>query len=163
MKIIKGSKSYFVLFIVFLLTAACTQQSLDAELKADITGKAKEDINFAGVMFTVDNRKVTLRGNCPTRKSREKVLQLLGTIHMLKGIEDHLTIAPVTLSSSFSLRQQVDSLLSKYPAVTAAVSDTLVILEGKIKSKDLEQLLPMVVKLQTKVSAARLKRDIGEN
>jgi hypothetical protein len=160
MKIIDYLASHLVLAAVLMLQVSCTQHIKDAELKADITVKAKADVNFAGVRFTVENRIVTIWGNCPTPRSKETVLQQLGTIHMLEGIVNHLRIAPVTLGSSFTLKQQVDSVLSAYPTITAAVSDTVVILEGKIKNKDLERLLPSVVQLHSNVTTNRLKREI---
>jgi len=160
MKVTNYLTSHFVLAAWVMLQVACTPNIRDAELKADITVKAKADVNFAGVLFTVEKRTVTLWGSCPTNRSRETIIKQLRTIHMLEGIEDHLRIAPVILGSSFTLKQQVDSVLSTYPSVAASVSDTLVILEGKINNKDLERLLPSVIKLHSQVNTSRLKREI---
>ena len=112
------------------------------------------------MQFTVDKANVSLTGSCPTVKSKDALLKQLGTIHMIEHIEDHLTISPVVLGSSFTLKQQVDSLLSKYPGVKAAVSDTMVVLQGKIKNADLEKLLPAVVKLHPQVKADQLIKEI---
>lgn len=160
MKTLNQLRVYSAFFIALLVLPACSQQSKDAELKADITVKAKTDVNFSGVLFTVDKGNVILSGNCPTTTSREKVKQLLSTIHMIKNVEDHLTIAPVILGSSFTVKQQVDSVLSKYPGITAVVSDTAVVLQGKIKTAELEKLLPSLVKLYPKVVTEYLKKEI---
>lgn len=150
---------WFILNLGLLAVQGCSQQSLDKEIKADITSKAKEDINFAGVMFVVEKGRVTLSGSCPTAKSREMVKQKLRTIHVVDSVEDHLILAPVTLGPSFAIKQEVDSVLAKYPAVTAAVSDSAVLLIGKIKNADLNKLLPSLQKIHANVNTGRLHKD----
>lgn len=150
----------FILYLGVLALPGCSQQALDKEIKADITGKAKEDINFAGVMYVVERGRVTLSGSCPTAKSREMVKQKLSTIHVIDSIEDHLMLAPVTLGPSFAIKQKVDSVLAKYPAVTAAVSDSAVVLIGKIKNADLNKLLSSLQKVHVNVNTGQLHKDM---
>jgi osmotically-inducible protein OsmY len=141
-----------------LLTAGCDQRTTDREIKADITSKAKDDINFAGVQFTVENGKVTLLGICPTPKSRELVKQKLSTIHVISSVEDRLLISPVTIGHSYTVKQQVDSILATYPTVIAVVSDNSVALMGSVENKELNKLLQSVAKVQPKIIIARLSR-----
>jgi 6-phosphofructokinase len=141
-----------------LLTASCSQQARDRQIKADITGKAKEDVNFAGVRFLVEHDKVILFGNCATPESMDMVLKQLKTIHVIKSIDNRLRIAPVTMGTDFTLKQQVDSVLASYPTVSANLSNNALVLIGRIESKDMKKLQKSVEKLNTgRLTLSRLK------
>jgi osmotically-inducible protein OsmY len=144
------------LSFLVLPMVSCNQQARDQEIKADITVKAKEDVNFAGVQFTVENGRVTLLGSCPTLKSRAMLRQKLKTIHVIDSVDDRLQIAPVTIGSSFAVKQQVDSVLASYPTVTATVSDNAVALLGSISKKELGKLLESVGKVYANPATDRL-------
>jgi osmotically-inducible protein OsmY len=144
------------LSFLVLPMVSCNQQARDKEIKADITVKAKEDVNFAGVQFTVENGRVTLLGSCPTLKSRAMLRQKLKTIHVIDSVDDRLQIAPVTIGSSFAVKQQVDSVLASYPTVTATVSDNAVALLGSISKKELGKLLESVGKVYANPATDRL-------
>lgn len=147
-------------FAAFLLSA-CSQRARDKEIKADITIKAKEDVNFAGVHFTVDNGIVSLWGNCPTEKSRDFLLQKLSTIHVIKSVEDRIMIGPVSLGSDFNTKLQVDSVLASYPGVAAVLSGNGLRLIGKVGSAELPKMLEALSKINSgKVSIAELKSEI---
>lgn len=146
-----------ILCTAMLMLVGCGQPAIDQAIKADITSKAKEDVNFAGVHFTVENGIVKLFGSCPTTTSRQLLKQKLTAIHVIDSVEDHLTIAPVILGSYFTLGHQVDSVLSNYPTVTASVSSVSVSIIGKISSSDLKKLLPSVKKIYPSVSTSGLK------
>jgi hypothetical protein len=149
-------KAFLGMCLAIPLMEACSQQSRDQAIKADITIKAKEDVNFAGVQFSVKDGLVKLFGNCPTPKSRELVKQKLSTIHVIDSVEDHLTIAPVTLGLNLTLKQQVDSVLAKYPTVMSTVSDTSVMLVGDIERPALQKLLPEMKKVYPNVNITGL-------
>jgi osmotically-inducible protein OsmY len=119
----------------------------DKEIKIDIASKAKSDVNFVGVNFTVNDSKVTLTGNCPTVKARAGIDQALKTIHVLKGVDNRIQIAPVTLDSSFAVKQAVDSVLASYPRVNADVTDSAVVLIGMVKKEDSSKLLEDIKKV----------------
>jgi hypothetical protein len=139
-----------------VLLGICSQQAKDKELKADVTLKAKEDVNFAGIHFFVEKGVVKLFGSCPTSKSRELIKQKLSTIHVIDSLEDHLVIAPVTLGPSFALKQQADSVLAQYPTVAASVSDTSITLLGEIEYSALQKLLAAMQKVHPNVKTSSL-------
>jgi hypothetical protein len=149
-------KVFLGLLLAVLLTESCSQQARDQAIKADLTVKAKEDMNFAGVQFYVKDGLVRLIGVCPTPKSREMIKQKLSTIHVIDSVEDRLTIAPVSLGPNLTLKQQVDSVLAKYPTVMSSVSETSITLVGDIESSELQKLLPVMKKLRSNVNATRL-------
>ena len=129
-------------FIIYALTmVSCNSDEMDREIKADLTIKAKEDVNFAGVNFTVRNRNVKIWGYCPTDKSRKAIIQKLGTIHVIRNIEDQMVIRPVLIKQDFPLKQLADSLLAKHPESWAEITDQNIILRGNIKEKQLSKLL----------------------
>ncbi|MDQ0639952.1 hypothetical protein QF042_003517 [Pedobacter sp. W3I1] len=138
------------------LLSACSQKARDQAIKADLTTKAKEDVNFAGARFSVEKGTVTLTGSCPSVKSKNLLMQKIKTIHIIDSIDDRLVIRPVTIGPSFSLSQQVDSILAAYPSVIATVSDTTVVLTGKVPATALEKMVSAVGKVYPNVNTEQL-------
>ncbi|WP_320463080.1 BON domain-containing protein [Pedobacter sp. CFBP9032] len=139
--------------MVALMMSGCREGIRDEEIKADLTMKAKEDLNFAGVQFYVENAQVTLSGSCPTLKSRALLIQKIKAIHVVDTIINNLEIAPVVLTTTFGLKQDVDSILSKYPTVTALVTDSIVVIKGKVKDQERGKLLRSLGELSNQVRA----------
>lgn len=142
------------------MMSGCREGIRDEEIKADLTMKAKEDLNFAGVQFYVENAQVTLSGSCPTLKSRALLIQKIKAIHVVDTIINNLEIAPVVLTTTFGLKQDVDSILSKYPTVTALVTDTIVVIKGKVKDQERGKLLRSLGELSDQVRADQLERSL---
>ncbi|MDY0904472.1 BON domain-containing protein [Pedobacter sp. CFBP9032] len=142
-----------LLLMVALMMSGCREGIRDEEIKADLTMKAKEDLNFAGVQFYVENAQVTLSGSCPTLKSRALLIQKIKAIHVVDTIINNLEIAPVVLTTTFGLKQDVDSILSKYPTVTALVTDSIVVIKGKVKDQERGKLLRSLGELSNQVRA----------
>ena len=133
---------YFL--VCTLLIVSCNSYEKDKQIKADLTIKAKEDVNFAGVNFTVKNLDVKIWGNCPTYKSKMAILQKLGTIHVIKHIDDQLAIGPLYLGQDHGLKLLADSLLAKHPESWGVITDQNVILKGNVKEKQLPKLLKAI-------------------
>lgn len=142
------------------MMSGCREGIRDEEIKADLTMKAKEDLNFAGVQFYVENAQVTLSGSCPTLKSRALLIQKIKAIHVVDTIINNLEIAPVVLTTTFGLKQDVDSILSKYPTVTALVTDSIVVIKGKVKDQERGKLLRSLGELSNQVRADQLERSL---
>lgn len=142
------------------MMSGCREGIRDEEIKADLTMKAKEDLNFAGVQFYVENAQVTLSGSCPTLKSRALLIQKIKAIHVVDTIINNLEIAPVVLTTTFGLKQDVDSILSKYPTVTALVTDSVVVIKGKVKDQERGKLLRALGELSNQVRADQLERSL---
>jgi len=142
------------------MMSGCREGIRDEEIKADLTMKAKEDLNFAGVQFYVENAQVTLSGSCPTLKSRALLIQKIKAIHVVDTIINNLEIAPVVLTTTFGLKQDVDSILSKYPTVTALVTDSIVVIKGKVKDQEHGKLLRSLGELSDQVRADQLERSL---
>jgi osmotically-inducible protein OsmY len=74
------------LVLAVCLFSSCSQQRQDRNIKADIATKAKTDLNFAGVRFTVSDGIVSLTGRCPTQKAKEAVEKTVRDISIVKDI-----------------------------------------------------------------------------
>ena len=132
------------LVICALSMVSCNSYERDRQIKADLTIKAKEDVNFAGVNFIVRNCNVKIWGYCPTYKSRMAIIQKLGTIHVIRRIDNQLVIRPLTIGQDFYLKQLADSLLATHPESWAVITDRNIILKGNIKEKQLPKLLQAI-------------------
>lgn len=127
--------------IICIIIFSCNQPKLDKELKADIHIKSKDDLNFAGLQYTVENKIVTLSGKIPSAKSHESLLLKIKSIHMIDSINDRLVISPITLDSTYAIKQKVDSVLADYPTVAAELVAGEIILQGKIRGTNLPVLI----------------------
>jgi len=116
-----------------LATAGCGPYQRDQQIKADLTMKAKEDVNFAGLHFTVEDRNLSIWGSCPTFKSKHAVMQKLSSIHVIKNIDERITIRPVTIGNNFSIKQEADSILAKHPGAWAEVNSNVVTIYGNFE------------------------------
>jgi hypothetical protein len=142
--------------MLFCLTAFISACTTDKDIKADIEQKAKNDINFAGVSYTVENKMVTLSGSCPTEKARIKVQQAVKDINVIKGIIDRVQISPIILNDDFSLQQATDSVLAIYPQVYAEVKNHSITLFGKATKKNMDSLIAGVKRLSAAQVSTKL-------
>ncbi|QJD95831.1 BON domain-containing protein [Mucilaginibacter robiniae] len=127
--------------------AGCSQQKKDKEIKADITIKAKTDVNFVGVNYTVDQGIVTLTGTSPAQKTKEAVEHTVKSINIIKGVNNQIKVGSVLLDNDYTLKLAVDSVLADYPAVEARVEQQVVTLLGKTPKQEAGKLLPAIDKL----------------
>jgi hypothetical protein len=119
----------------------------DKDIKADIAIKAKSDINFADVIYNVEQGKVILSGNCVSTASKQYVERRVKSINVIKGITNNIRVAPVAFDYDPVLKQSVDSILATHPYIQAKVSVKDVILVGTAEKKEVERLLPAIQKL----------------
>ena len=132
------------IFIFMLILSACSKQSQDKEIKADIVTKVKTDVNFAGVSYTVDGGMVTLTGFCATDKSKKEAEKTIKGINIIKGINNQIQIAPVVITADMPLKQSVDSVLAAYPTIQASVLAKVVTLQGKAQKQETDKLIPAI-------------------
>jgi osmotically-inducible protein OsmY len=123
-------KKIIVALITAVALAGC--QTTDEEIRADIASKARKDLNFAGLSYTVQNGKVSFKGSCPSQKAYNQVKQAVRNIHVIKAVIYDVHIAPVTLDILTQVKMQVDSLLAKYPQVVAEVRPAGITLRGTV-------------------------------
>ncbi|MVN22849.1 BON domain-containing protein [Mucilaginibacter arboris] len=155
----KATLNYLTIFLLLLiiLCSSCSKAHRDKEIKADLTTKAKNELNFAGVNYMVEDGVVTLTGKCSSEKSKNEVEQDVKGINIVKGIINKIVVAPVTLTSDFPLKQAADSVLKNYPGAEADVSGNTIVLEGKAAQKDVDKILPALNKLHPNKIDNRLK------
>lgn len=136
-------KKRAVLLLSSLVLLACGMDQ-DVRIKAHINAIATDNLNFAGVKYTVKDGTVTLFGNCPSDKTKRKVLQSVKGINVLKGIRDSITIGPVVLGGEQQIKASVDSVLVHYPLVSAEINENDIALIGAIEHHQAEQLFSQI-------------------
>ncbi|GAA4904644.1 hypothetical protein [Mucilaginibacter defluvii] len=78
-----------LLLLACATLASCTS---DSEIKEDLAAKAKTEIGFAGLTYTVQNKIGTLSRDCPAEESRQKVLKTDQGIAIIDSIINHIRI-----------------------------------------------------------------------
>lgn len=134
-----------------LLTGSCeSRQRKDEIVKADLVTKAKKEKAFSGVRFTVVNGVVTLSGICPTEKAKSKVETTVKGVYAVEKVVNNITVGPVVIGTDEQLRESVDSVLKKYPAVDAIVADSAVVLAGSVPTAKAQALVSAIEQLKPK-------------
>jgi len=139
-----------IFYLLVIALCSCSQEYKDEEIKKDLTSKVKNEREFIGVRFVVNDGIVSLSGECPTPQERSKVESKVKSMYAVKGVLNNITIAPVIIGTDQQLKQSIDSTLKTYPGVTAIVKDSIVQLMGKAQAKDQHKLLSAIQSLQPK-------------
>src|SRR4051794_41082841 len=139
-----------IFYLLVIALCSCSQEYKDEEIKKDLTSKVKNEREFIGVRFVVNDGIVSLSGECPTPEARGKVESKVKSMYAVKGVLNNITVAPVIIGTDQQLKQSVDSTLKTFPGVTAIVKDSIVQLLGKAQSKDQQKLLSSIQSLQPK-------------
>src|SRR5688500_16139939 len=105
--IVFGNDFYRLLFLVFICTLlwSCSQQTKDKDIKQMLVTKAKEEIAFAAVNYSIDKGVVALTGTCATDKERQQVEQEVKQTPGVKQVVNNILVAPVILDGEHLLKQ----------------------------------------------------------
>jgi len=142
------------LLAAVLLLPSCEDK--DAEIKADLTARAKEQMEYAGVRFTVADGVVSLSGACATEQMRNKLIGQIKKVYGVRRVAGKVVIAPVIIGTDWQLKLGVDSVLADYPAVQALVRDSTVALEGRLEPEQWPKLRVAMERLQPHALVIRL-------
>jgi osmotically-inducible protein OsmY len=154
----KKKISVIKLTLVWMLAAFTTSScTTDKDIKAQIAGMAKTDLNLATVNYTVQDKVVTLTGTCPSQKAKDDAEKSIKGIRMIKEVKNQIQIMPVILDNTYPVKQAVDSVLAQYPTVTAQVSANEITLSGKATQKEVGPLQAAITKLNGPKLVNRLK------
>lgn len=134
--------------LIMLAMAGC--QTSDEEIRADIAGKAQQDLNFSGLKYTVENGFVDFYGHCPSDNALKKIEQTIKNIHVIKAVRYNVGIAPLVLDTLTPIKLQVDSVLGGYPLVNAQVDSAGAVLKGEVKAAGRSKLIKSLRKLPLK-------------
>ncbi len=137
----RGGYFFLLLGLGSLLTAGCNRHAMDQDIKTQLALKAKTELNYAGLQYTVNGGAVTLSGKCPTPKAKSEVLRSVKDIAGVKQVVDQVQVAPLQIGTDYTLKSAVDSVLAKHPLALAQVQDSVVTLTGQVDEKQLQNLL----------------------
>jgi osmotically-inducible protein OsmY len=143
-------KKISIMFFSLLLFFHCSQLEKDEKIKATMASTAKLETAFAGVDYRVENGIVTLSGNAPTEKVRNKVEERVKNLPGVKEVVNRISIEPVVPSADYSLKYSVDSVLKKYPNVKATIKDGVITVQGTADSKKAVKLFNALSRLNPK-------------
>jgi osmotically-inducible protein OsmY len=143
----RNSNLLLMLFIV-LVTVLASCHAKDNTIKADLATRAKEEKDFAGVTFIVEDGIVTLNGECPTEKSKGTVEKTVKDLYGVKNVVNNIRIAPVVIGVDQQLKESVDSVLKQYASVEAITKDSIVYLTGRIESDKRKKLTDAINSLK---------------
>jgi hypothetical protein len=150
----KHVNKHILVFLAAMLLSSCKEK--DAAIKADLTAKARDQMEYAGVRFTVADGVVNLSGACATEQMRDRLIGQIRKVYGVKRVSGNIVIAPVIVGTDWQLKLGVDSILANYPGVQALVRDSVVALEGRLEPEQWPKLLAAIQSLQPRGLVSRL-------
>ncbi|MEH3114214.1 hypothetical protein [Pedobacter terrae] len=143
-----------------MLVSACGHKYIDKEIKADLVSKAKEDVNFAGLMFTVFNGNVAIWGKCASERSKQLVKTKIKTIHMINHINEQIIVGNVKLDADYNQKLKIDGVLVNYPGVAASVSRQVISLIGYVEPDRYHELLKDMRRFSSDIDSRKLQSNL---
>lgn len=144
-----------ILFFASVLLLACNGMVDDSKLKESVEAAIKTA--YPGVVVEMDNGIVILSGHVQDSRAKENLGKLVKSVKGVSEIENNVDVAvATTVSPNEGLTNNVRSVIKDYEGINAIVSDSTVILSGKLKQSKLEELV-------TKVEAFHPKKVVTKN
>lgn len=131
-----------VLMLAVVSFESCKKKNRDGEIQTAFTSKVQSDPNLAGVTATVQDGVVTLTGSCADENCRTNAEKSVKDIDGVDKVVNNIQVAPVVVSGDETLRNGMQSVVSKYDGVQADVTGGVITLRGTIKNReDLQSLM----------------------
>ncbi|HUR12731.1 MAG TPA: BON domain-containing protein [Flavitalea sp.] len=133
---------------------SCKGKQSDADIKAAIDNKIKDNNEMAGVHAVVSGGVVTLTGECKDDECRKSCADKIEDVKGVKNVVNNITIPTAAQPSSpqvngdDALKNGITNVLKTYSTVQADVNDGVITLRGEIKRADLQSLLISVNELK---------------
>lgn len=149
------------LFTALVLVAGLTFTGCkpkDADIKADIEKKLKDNPAAANVMVMVNEGVATLSGEVADPDAQAAVAKTTEGVKGVKSVTNNTTVAappppapaPVEIAADDPLAKSVTDATKDYPEVTATVQDGVISLSGTITKARWQKLKPALDGLQPK-------------
>ena len=129
-----------------ILFASCGPK--DADIQKAVSDELAKNPGYTGITASVTGGVVTLTGSCEAEGCDASATDAVKTVKGVKDVKSTITVtppapppAPVVISPDDSLKTAVNDIVSGYNGVTAAITDGVVTLTGKIKRADLQALM----------------------
>lgn len=141
MKIFKTTLA--LVFALSVCFVSCKPK--DADVKANVENKLKENADASGVMVTVNDGVVTLTGEVKDDATKTAVAAAAKEAKGAKEVMNNTTVmapvvAPVIVADD-PLMMSVKDATKDYPSVTATVTDGVIYLTGSIEKDKMPKLM----------------------
>lgn len=134
--------------------AGCKDKHSDADIKAAIDTKAKENPEMSGLTASVSDGVVTLDGQCKDANCKKSCEEKVKDVKGVKSVVNNITLATaapsVQISGDDALKSGLSNVLKSYSTVQSDVNDGVITLRGEIKRDELQNLLIAVNELKPK-------------
>lgn len=141
MKIFKSTLA--LVFALSVCFVSCKPK--DADVKANVETKLKENPDASGIMVSVADGVATLTGEVKDAATQASAVASAKSAKGVKDVMDNITVAapmqaPV-IAMDDPLTQSVKDATKDYPGVSATVTDGVITLNGTIEKAKLPKLM----------------------
>lgn len=154
MKQTRRNKSAFLLPVLFagILFTSCNSSRSDADIQKDVreelTTSEGNRQAYANINAEVKEGVVTLTGQCEGDNCADSVLARVNDVDGVKEVRNNITQAQG--ETDYTLRSNVQTIISKYQGVQADVVNGTVVLRGTIQREQVQPLMNELGILQAK-------------
>ena len=126
----------------------------DADIKANIEKKLKDNPAASGVMVMVNEGVATLSGEVADAAAQTAIAESIKDVKGVKSVTNNTTVppppAPVVITADDPLTTAVKDATKDFPTVTATVADGVITLNGEISKAKLPTLMQILNSLKPK-------------
>lgn len=139
MKHLNIKKIFFSISILFLCFqfSACSSRS-DADIQKDLTDSLQANA-VSGVNAAVTDGAVILSGECQGDSCASKAEAVAKHVDGVSSVQNNVTMKAE--NTDYTLRTQVQTIISKYSGVQADVADGVIVLRVSIARSQIQPLM----------------------
>lgn len=136
-------------FIIFSLQfISCNNKVSDEEITATINDSLQANENSKNITAAVHEGTVTLSGACSGENCNTDIEEKVKSIEGVESVENNITITQA--DTDYTLRTQVQTVISNYQGVQADVANGVIVLRGAISRSQLQPLMTELNALRPK-------------
>lgn len=130
-----------------IVNTGCQSKSKDAEIKAALETRLKEDTATAKIMVEVKDSVVTLSGECLNESNKEDLTRIAETIPYVKSVVNNCTV--IGNSDDF-INNKIYEIIADYPYIKIGTMNGIVSVAGSLKKEEWQKLKTYVDNLHPK-------------
>ncbi|MFI5133237.1 MAG: BON domain-containing protein [Chitinophagales bacterium] len=138
-----------IITLLSILDTGCQSKSKDAEIKAAVEKRLKEDSTTAKIMVDVKDSVVTLSGECLNQSKKEDLTRVTETVSYVKSVINNCTVSDTSMTDK-EMNDQIWKLTENITTIKIATDSGIIHLAGNLRKGEWDSLKTSLDKLHPK-------------
>jgi hyperosmotically inducible protein len=138
-----------ITLLMSIVNTGCKSKSKDAEIKAAVEKRLKEDPATAKIMVDVKDSVVTLSGECLNESKKEDLTRVTETISYVKSVINNCTVLDSTMTDT-EMNNQIWKITENITTIKIAADSGIIHVAGNLRKGEWDSLKTSLDKLHPK-------------